>query len=75
MFNWGYSLIGFAIGWLGGAAKVAEKRGAQNLGFQSILGLALIGFLIFSASFGIEWGIMGVVEVFIGAVVGIKMSK
>lgn len=74
MFNWGYALIGFAIGWAGGIAKAAEKRGAQNLGFQSLLGFALIGFLIFSASFGIGWAVMGVVEVFIGAVVGIKMS-
>lgn len=75
MFNWGYALIGFVIGWLGGVTKAAEKRGAQNQGLQGLIGLAFIGFLIFSASFGFEWLIMAVVEVFIGAIVGIKMAR
>ncbi len=76
MFNWGYALIGFGIGWLSGMASAANKvRGAQNQGFQSFLGLTILGFVIFSASFGIEWFFMGVIEVFAGVVVGIKMGK
>jgi len=75
MFNWGYALIGFVIGWLGGVTKAAEKRGAQNTGLQGLIGLVFIGFLIFSASFGFEWLIMAVVEVIIGAFVGIKMAR
>jgi hypothetical protein len=76
MFNWGYALIGFSIGWLGGMASAANRvRGAQNQGYQSFLGLVMIGFLIFSVSFGIEWFFMGLIELFIGAFVGVKMGK
>ena len=75
MFNWLYALIGFGIGWLGGSAKAAEKKGADNRGVQGLIGIALLAFLIFSASFGFQWFLMAIIEVFIGAVIGIKMSK
>mgnify|MGYP003977978935 FL=1 len=75
MFNWLYALIGFGIGWLGGSAKAAEKKGAQNKSLQLMIGIASIAFLIFSATFGLQWFLMAVVEVIIGAVIGIKMSK
>jgi hypothetical protein len=75
MFNWLYALIGFGIGWLGGATKAAEKKGADNRGVQGLIGIAMIAFLIFSASFGFQWFLMAIIEVFIGAVIGIKMSK
>jgi len=75
MFNWFYALIGFSIGWAGGAAKASQKRCAENSGFQGLIGLIFIGFLIFSLTFGIEWFFMALIEVFIGAVVGIKMTK
>ena len=75
MFNWGYALIGFAIGWLGGTTKAAEKRGDQNTGLQVLIGIAFIAFLIFSATFGIEWFFMAIVEYIIGLVVGIKMTR
>ena len=75
MFNWLYALIGFGIGWLGGSAKAAEKKGARNKSLQLMIGIASIAFLIFSATFGLQWFLMAVVEVIIGAVIGIKMSK
>ena len=75
MFNWLYALIGFGIGWLGGSAKAAEKKGARNKSLQVMIGIASIAFLIFSATFGLQWLLMAVVEVIIGAVIGIKMSK
>ena len=75
MFNWLYALIGFGIGWLGGSAKAAEKKGARNKSLQVMIGIAAIAFLIFSATFGLQWLLMAVVEVIIGAVIGIKMSK
>jgi len=75
MFNWIYALIGFGIGWLGGSSKASEKKGSQNKGTQAAIGIAMIAFLIFSATFGFQWFLMALVEVFIGAVVGIKMSK
>ena len=76
MFNWGYALIGFGIGWLGGSASADNKvRGVQNQGSQSLIGLAALAFLIFSGSHGFEWLLMAIVEVVIGVVVGIKMSK
>ena len=70
MFNWGYALIGFGIGFATSAAKNAHNTSLVNL-FM----LAMIAFLIFSATFGIEWFFMAIVEVIIGAIVGIKMSK
>ena len=75
MFNWLYALIGFGIGWLGGSAKAAEKKGAQNKSLQVIIGIASIAFLLFSATFGLQWLLMAVVEVIIGVVIGIKMGK
>ena len=75
MFNWLYALIGFGIGWLGGSAKAAEKKGARNKSLQVMIGIASIAFLIFSATFGLQWFLMAVVEVIIGAVIAIKMSK
>ena len=47
MFNWLYALIGFGIGWLGGSAKAAEKKGAQNKSLQVMIGIASIAFLLF----------------------------
>jgi hypothetical protein len=40
-----------------------------------LFGISFIGFLIFSASFGIGWFFMGLVEVLIGAGVGLMMSE
>jgi len=47
MFNWGYALIGFAIGWLG-------IKLPGNSFTTMLFGISFIGFLIFSASFGME---------------------
>ena len=68
MFNWGYALIGFAIGFLG-------IKLPGNSGTTMLFGISFIGFLIFSASFGIGWFFMGLVEVLIGAGVGLMMSE
>jgi len=75
MFNWLYALIGFGIGWLGGSAKADKKKGSQNKNIQGMIGIAAIAFIIFSASFGFHWLLMAIVEIFIGAVIGFKMSK
>jgi hypothetical protein len=68
MFNWSYALIGFVIGFLG-------IKLPGNSGTTMLFGISFIGFLIFSASFGIEWFFMGLVEVMAGAFVGLMMSK
>ena len=68
MFNWGYALIGFGIGFLG-------IKLPGNSGTSMLFGISFVGFLIFSASFGIEWFFMGLVEVMAGAFVGLMMSK
>ena len=75
MFNWLYALIGFGIGWLGGAAKAAEKKGADNRGVQGFIGIAMIAFLIFSASFGFQWFLMALVLGIIGIRIGLKQRK
>jgi len=68
MFNWSYALIGFIIGFLG-------IKLPGNSGTTMLFGISFIGFLIFSASFGIGWFFMGLVEVLIGAGVGLMMSE
>jgi len=68
MFNWGYALIGFFIGFLG-------IKAPGNPGTSGLFGLFFIGFLIFSASFGIGWFFMGLIEVLIGAGIGLMMSE
>ena len=68
MFSWGYALIGFGIGFLG-------IKAPGNPTTSGLFGISFIGFLIFSASFGIEWFFMGLVEVLAGAFVGLMMSE
>ena len=68
MFNWGYALIGFMIGFLG--IKLPGNTLTKNM-----FGLAFIGFLIFSASFGFGWLFVGLLEVLIGAGVGMMMTS
>jgi hypothetical protein len=68
MFNWSYALIGFIIGFLG-------IKLPGNSGTTMLFGISFIGFLIFSASFGIGWFFMGLVEVMAGAFIGLMMSK
>jgi hypothetical protein len=68
MFNWGYALIGFGIGFLG-------IKLPGNSGTSMLFGISFIGFLIFSASFGIGWFFMGLIEVLIGAGIALMMSE
>jgi len=60
MFNWGYALIGFMIGFLG------IKLPGNSL-TSGLFGIAFLGFLIFSASFGFEYFFIGLLEVMAGA--------
>ena len=60
MFNWGYALIGFMIGFLG----IKLPSNTITIG---MFGIAFIGFLILSASFGFGWFFVGLLEVMIGA--------
>ena len=56
MFNWFYASIGVALGIAGGVFR------------GTIVNLCIRGFLVFSATFGIEWAFIALVEVFIGFV-------
>jgi len=67
MFNWGYALIGFMIGFLG-------IKLPGNSGTSTLFGFAFIGFLIFSASFGFGYFFIGLLEVMIGAGVALMMT-
>ena len=67
MFNWGYALIGFMIGFLG-------IKLPTNAITTTLFGIAFIGFLIFSSSFGFGYFFVGLLEVLIGAGVGIYIS-
>ena len=54
MFNWFYASIGVALGVAGRA-------------FSGIfVNIAIVCFLIFSTTFGIEWGLMALGEIVIG---------
>ena len=57
MFNWFYASIGVALGIAGGAFR------------GIIVYVCIVGFLIFSTTFGIEWGLIALGEVFIGFMV------
>ena len=68
MFNWGYALIGFMIGFLG----IKLPSNTITIG---MFGIAFIGFLIFSASFGFGWFFVGLLEVMIGAGVALYFTN
>jgi hypothetical protein len=57
MFNWFYASIGVALGIAGGLSR------------GIIINIGIVGFLIFSTTFGIEWGLIALGEVFIGFMV------
>ena len=57
MFNWFYASIGVAIGIAGGVFR------------GIIVNVCIVGFLIFSTTFGIQWGLIALGEVFIGFMV------
>ena len=54
MFNWFYASIGVALGIASGVFS------------GIIVYICIVGFLIFSTTFGIEWGLIALGEVFIG---------
>ena len=54
MFNWFYASIGVALGIAGGAFR------------GIIVYICIVGFLIFSTSFGIQWGLIALGEIAIG---------
>ncbi|MDB4821656.1 hypothetical protein OAH81_01285 [Candidatus Pseudothioglobus singularis] len=54
MFNWLYASIGVALGVAGGTFNGV------------IVYILIIGFLIFSTSFGIQWGLIALGEIAIG---------
>jgi len=54
VFNWFYAAIGVALGIAGGIF-----RGV-------IANLCILGFLFFSATFGLQWAAMALFELFIG---------
>jgi len=68
MFNWGYALIGFMIGFLG----IKLPSNSVTVG---LFGISFIGFLIFSASFGFGYFFIGLLEVMIGAGIAMMMTK
>lgn len=75
MFNFGYAIIGFLIGWIISTMGIAKTRGAGSAplwasrgDIQAIPSIALIIFLIFSGSFGFEWLLAALAEVFVGFV-------
>ena len=54
MFNWFYASIGVALGIAGGVFR------------GIIVYICIVGFLIFSTSFGIQWGLIALGEIAIG---------
>ena len=75
MFNWGYVLIGFILGFLFGMSSPAKTQGENIDLYPALSVLAILGFLMFSASFDIEWFVMGLIEVSVGGAVGSAIRK
>jgi len=73
MFNWLYALIGVVIGIAGGMVNIRNTHGPAaapswtwNPASQTVVSICVIGFLIFSATFGLEWFFVGLGEIIIG---------
>ena len=73
MFNWLYAAIGVVIGITGGMVNLKNKHGpgaapmwTWNPLSQPIVTICIIGFLIFSATFGLKWFFVGLGEIIIG---------
>jgi len=73
MFNPMYALIGVFLGFLLGRLSDAQIDIGKNF-HTGILAVFIVGFLMFSSSFGITWFFIGLTEVYIGSVVG-KLFK
>ena len=76
MFNFGYALIGFLCGFLLGFGIENSTNSEKPIDvFTSLILVFSLGFLLFSATFGFEWLLAGILEVVAGVFVGSMLSK
>ena len=82
MFNWLYAFIGVVIGIAAGMINIKDTRGvAQAPSWtwhptsKPIVNILILGFLIFSATFGLQWFFIAIAEIVVGSIVGKALNR
>ena len=82
MFNWFYAFIGVAIGFIVEPVGRAMNHGPSSAPLWAssqlsklITTIVTLGFIIFSATFGIQWAFIAIVEIVIGVFISSYFSK
>ena len=82
MFNWFYAFIGVVIGIAAGLVNVRDTHGVGaaptwtwNPLAKPIVGAFILGFLIFSATFGLKWFFVAIAEMVVGMILGKALNR
>jgi hypothetical protein len=77
MFNLTYAFIGLLIGFFAGMtlASSGQDSKEESLGCGCVLVVAAVGFIGFSATFGLGWAGAAFAELGIGMLVGSQFGK
>jgi hypothetical protein len=82
MFNWFYAAIGVVVGIAGGMVNMKNTHGpgaapmwTWNPLSQPIVTIFIIGFLIFSATFGLQWFFVAIGEIILGMILGKILNR
>jgi uncharacterized membrane-anchored protein YhcB (DUF1043 family) len=82
MFNWFYAFIGVAIGISGGLINIRDTQGVVAAPrwtwhpmSKPIVNVLIFVFLIFSATFGLQWFFIALAEIIIGMIVGKVLNR
>ena len=82
MFNWFYAFIGVVIGMAAGMINIKDTRGVMQAPqwtwhpmSKPIVNILILGFLIFSATFGLQWFFIAIAEIVVGAIIGKALNR
>ena len=82
MFNWFYAFIGVVIGIAGGLVNVRDTQGigaaprwTWSPMSKPIVNILILGFLIFSATFGLKWFFVAIGEIILGMILGKILNR
>ena len=82
MFNWFYAFIGVAIGIAAGLVNLRDTHGigaaprwTWHPMSKPIVGVLILGFLIFCGTFGLQWFFIAIAELVVGMIVGKALNR
>ena len=82
MFNWFYAFIGVVIGIAAGLVYLRDTHGVGAAPrwtwspmAKPIVGALILGFLIFSATFGLQWFFVAIAEMVVGMILGKALNR